>query len=51
MPRKKSEFKPLTEKRILEVNPKRAGLIGSKQIFKNILKTALKTSPFDKKRG
>jgi hypothetical protein len=50
MPRKKSEFKPLTTKGILAINPERRNLSGSKKQFEEVIKKALHTLPFDKKR-
>jgi len=50
MPRKKSEFKPLTAKRILKINPERKSLSGTKKDFESLLERALNTLPFDRKK-
>ncbi len=50
MPRKKREFKPLTVKRILKINPERKNLAGSKNKFDDLLSKALSQTPFDKKK-
>ena len=50
MPRKKSEFKPLTYKEIGEISPERKKLSVEKNVFENILSKALKQLPFDKKK-
>ena len=40
MPRLKSDFKSLTEKRILDKNPQRAHLSGSRKNFHNLVEKA-----------
>lgn len=50
MPRKKSEFKPLTTKGVLKINPERKDLSGTKKGFDQLLLKALNTLPFDKKK-
>lgn len=48
MPRKKSEFKPLTYKGIVKENPERESLTGSKEVFKKLIKSGTTVPPFDK---
>lgn len=50
MPRKKIEFKTLTSKGVVKVNPERKNLSGSKTSFFSLLTKALKVEPFDKKK-
>ena len=50
MPRKKIEFKTLTSKGVINVNPERKGLSGTKTNFLNLLSKAIKVEPFDKKK-
>ncbi len=49
MPRKKSEFKPLTYKSIVKANPQRRSLKGDKDTFKRLIKKGTYIAPFDKK--
>lgn len=48
MPRKKSEFKPLTEKDVIKRNPDRKNLSGSKNTFRKLVVEGTKHEPFDK---
>lgn len=50
MPRKKSDFKPLTYTRIIKENPKRKELKGTKKEFKKLVVESTKHEPFDKKK-
>ncbi len=49
MPRKKSEFKKLTEKEILKRNPTRKNQTGNKNLFERLITKSSKQEPFDKK--
>lgn len=51
MPRKKSEFKPLTEKEIIKNNPQRKYLVGAKNTFKTLITEGTKHAPFDKRKS
>lgn len=48
MPRKKSEFKPLTYKKIIKINPERENLVGQKEEFKEMIQISIEQEPFDK---
>ena len=49
MPRKKSEFKRLTQKEIVSRNPKRKNQTGDKNLFEKLITKSTKQEPFDKK--
>lgn len=49
MPKKKSEFKPLTYSRVLKIKPERKSLVGNKKEFKKLVEEGTKKEPFDKK--
>lgn len=49
MRRLKADFVPLTENTILERNPERKDLKGSKDSFKKLVVVSANTEPFDKK--
>lgn len=51
MPRPKTDFKPLTAKLIIERNPDRKNLTGSKKVFKNLIVASTEQQPFDKKKS
>jgi len=48
MRRKKTDFKPLTEKGIVEKNPNRKNLSGKSSTFKKLVVEGTKHKPFDK---
>lgn len=51
MPRKKSEFKKLTQKEILKRNPNRKNQTGDKNLFDKLITESTKQKPFDKKKS
>lgn len=50
MPRKKSEFKRLTEKEIIKRNPKRKNLSGDNNLFEKLITKSIQQEPLDKKK-